>query len=69
MGNDELAVVDSRLHVRGVRGLRVADASIMPQIVGANTNAATIMIGEKGSDLILGRTPPPPFGGGTARAA
>ena len=68
MGNDERAVVDSELRVHGLRGLRVADASIMPQIVGANTNAATIMIAEKASDLI-GRTPPPPFGGVTARAA
>jgi len=69
MGNDERAVVDAELRVHGLRGLRVADASIMPQIVGANTNAATIMIAEKASDLILGRTPPPPFGGVTARAA
>jgi choline dehydrogenase len=69
MGNDELSVVDPQLRVRGLRGLRIADASVMPQIVGANTNAATIMIGEKASDLILGRTPPPPFGGASARAA
>jgi choline dehydrogenase len=60
MGRDELAVVDEQLRVRGVQGLRVVDASIMPRIVGANTNAATIMIGEKGSDMILGEPPLPP---------
>lgn len=53
MGGDEAAVVDSDLRVRGVRRLRVADASIMPSLVGANTNAAAIMIGEKAADLIL----------------
>ncbi|MEO8640739.1 choline dehydrogenase [Pseudomonas sp.] len=53
MGNDERSVVDTCLRVRGVQGLRVVDASIMPTIVGANTNAATTMIGEKGADLIL----------------
>ena len=54
MGSDNQAVVDARLRVYGVTGLRVADASIMPRIVAGNTNAACIMIGEKASDLILG---------------
>jgi choline dehydrogenase-like flavoprotein len=53
MGNDPMAVVDSRLRVWGVAGLRVIDASIMPTLVSGNTNAASIMIGEKGADLVL----------------
>ena len=53
MGNDAMAVVDSRLRVHGIAGLRVADASIMPTLTSGNTNAPSIMIGEKASDLVL----------------
>ncbi len=59
MGTGAAAVVDPELRVRGIAALRVADASIMPSIVGGNTNAATLMIGEKAADLVLGRSPPP----------
>lgn len=55
MGTGSNAVVDPHLRVRGVERLRVVDASVMPTVPGANTNAPTIMIGEKASDLILGR--------------
>jgi len=52
MGTDPLAVVDDRLRVHGVAGLRVVDASVMPRITSGNTNAPTVMIAEKGAELI-----------------
>jgi len=53
MGQDDMAVVDARLRVYGIKGLRVADCSIMPTITSGNTNAPAIMIGEKLSDMVL----------------
>ena len=52
MGNDPMAVVNDRLQVHGVTGLRVIDASIMPTITSGNTNAPTVMIAERGADFI-----------------
>jgi choline dehydrogenase len=58
--HDPSAVVDDELRVRGLEGLRVIDASVMPAIISANLNAATMMIAEKGADLVLGNPAPEP---------
>jgi len=60
MGTDKMAVVDAQCRVRGVDGLRVVDASVMPTLIGGNTNAPTIMIAEKISDHMLGKAALPP---------
>jgi choline dehydrogenase len=55
MGTGPMAVVDPELKVHGIEGLRVADASVMPTVISGNTNAATIMIGEKLADMVRDR--------------
>jgi choline dehydrogenase len=59
MGNDAQAVVDAELRVRGIDGLRVVDASVMPNIIRGHTHAPTVMVAERAADLILARIAPP----------
>jgi choline dehydrogenase len=59
--SDAGAVVDDELKVHGLAGLRLVDASIMPRMISANLNAATLMIADKAADMILGRAPPEPI--------
>jgi choline dehydrogenase-like flavoprotein len=69
MGPDESSVVDAQLRVHGIEGLRVADASVFPSVVGGNSNAAVVMIAEKAADLIRGVAAPKPFDLPFARSA
>jgi choline dehydrogenase len=69
MGRDPMAVVDPRLRVSGIDGLRVADASVMPMVTTGNTNAPAIMIGERVADFVTGATPPVAGGRGAMTAA
>ena len=69
MGPDALSVVNEKLQVHGIEGLRVADASVFPQLVGGNTNAAVVMIAEKAADMIRGIAAPRPLELPPARSA
>ena len=65
MGVDAGSVIDAELKVRGIEGLRVVDASVMPDLVSGNINACVLMVAERASDIIRGRLPPPtPADGG-----